>query len=139
MLAMRCGLPFWGLIGEVGLTPAFLCVSFLYAIHDGFRIAARLFPAAVLLSPDLNSLRSGSIVLALIQWPLYGWILGYCYTYRRRSPAVAAVVALLILQHVVLFFVAAARVNAWPVTMKLERNLLPEVAQHNNALQLTAR
>jgi hypothetical protein len=128
-----------GLISGVVVTPVFLYVSFMYAIHDGFRIAARLFPAAVLLSPDLNSLSVGTIVLALIQWPLYGLIFGYCYTNRRRSFAVAAVVALLILQHVVVCNVAAARVNALPITLKLERDLLPEVTQHNKVLPLTAR
>jgi hypothetical protein len=122
---VRHRLPLWlGLLIGVALTPVLLCVAFLYAIHDGFRIAAHLFPTAVLLSPDLGSLNVDAIALGLIQWPLYGLILGYSYTNHRRSLS-AIILAFLIVQHLLIGNVAAARVNAFPVRMKLERDLPP--------------
>ena len=122
---MKYKTPLWvGLIIGVVLTPVFLYLAFIYAIHDGFRIAARLFPTAVLLSPDLDGLRVATMVLAVLQWPLYGLILGYCFMKRRRSfsPIIAAFI---IIQHLVVGNIAGARVNELPARMKLERDLPP--------------
>lgn len=113
-----------GVLGGVLLTLIFLYISFAYAIHDGFRMAAYLFPITVWLSPDIDSLTSGTILLALIQWPLYGLIIGLYYKNRKHS-LWAAVVVCLIIQHLLLANVAAARVNALPVKFKLERDLAP--------------
>ena len=38
-----------GVLIGLGLSVCFAYLSFLYAIHDGFRVAAYLFPYAVLL------------------------------------------------------------------------------------------
>ena len=111
-----------GVLGGVFLTLIFLYISFAYAIHDGFRMAAYLFPLTVWLSPNLDSLTGGSILLALIQWPLYGLLIGLCYKNRGRS-LWAAIVVCLIVQHLLLAHAATVRVNALPVKFTLERDL----------------
>jgi hypothetical protein len=79
---------------------------------------------AVLLSPDIESLNVGAVALGVIQWPLYGLVLGYSYANRRRSLFIG-ILAFLIVQHLLIGNVAAARVNALPIRMKLERDLPP--------------
>src|SRR5690349_19974178 len=85
-------------LAGVSLTLIFLYISFAYAIHDGFRMAAYLFPVTVWLSPDIDSLTSSTILLALIQWPLYGFLIGLSYKYRGRS-FWASIVLCLLIQH----------------------------------------
>lgn len=102
---------------------ALLWISFITSIHDELRTAAFLFPVPVLLNPDLHSLNLGIVFLAVIQWPLYGLIIAWALSMRTKRLLLLLVVAFLIFQHIMVGFVARARVESVPVKMKLERDL----------------
>ena len=50
-----------GALLGLGLSFFLAWVSFIYAIHDGFRVAAYLFPYTVALSPEVTELSSISL------------------------------------------------------------------------------
>lgn len=107
-----------GVLIGMGLSVCFAYVSFLYAIHDGFRVAAYLFPHAVLLSRDLSEVSLLSLLVAVILWPLYGAILGSAIGAGRRR--LQLVVILLLIQHVGIGSLAWSRVNSKPVKVTVE-------------------
>lgn len=96
-------------------------VAFIYAIHDGFRVAAYLFPHAVFLSPNLDSLSLTSLTVAFILWPVYGAILGGSISKGARKWQLIA--ACLVIQHVAIGTLARIRVESQPVIMTLEEHL----------------
>ena|ERR1043166_978129 len=96
-------------------------VSFIYFIHDGFRVAAYLFPHAVLLSPDFDALSLTSLTVAFILWPVYGAILGGSVSSGRRRWQVIAVC--LLIEHIALGSIAWKRVDSQPVKITVgEKN-----------------
>jgi len=107
-----------GILIGLALSLGLACISFLYAIHDGFRVAAYCFPHAVLLSPDFNSVSLISLLVALILWPLYGAILGSSLARGRRT--LQLVLVCLLIQHVALGSFAWSRVDSKPVKVTLE-------------------
>jgi hypothetical protein len=102
-------------------------ISFLYAIHDGFRVAAYFFPHAVLLSPDIDSVSLVSLLVAFILWPLYGAILGSSLARGRRR--LQLVLVCLLIQHVALGSLAWSRVDSRPVTINENYNTLKNTSQ----------
>src|SRR5215510_3789079 len=96
-------------------------VSFIYAIHDGFRVAAYLFPHFVLLIPDISFLSLISLTVAFILWPFYGAILGGSISKGIRKWQLIA--ACLVIQHVAIGTLARIRVESQPVKITLEKKL----------------
>ncbi len=111
------------LIG-LSLSLVFLYISFITAIHDELRTAAYLFPIPVWINPDLHSLGIGDVLLAVIQWPLYGVFVALIC--KAKKSVAAFGMACLIVQHVLIGTVARAKVESVPVRMKLERDLPAE-------------
>lgn len=107
-----------GILAGLTLSLGLAYVSFLYAIHDGFRVAAYCFPHAVLLSPDISSVSLISLFVAFIQWPLYGAILGSALAHGRRT--LQLVLVCLLIQHVALGSVAWKRVDSRPAKYTLD-------------------
>src|ERR1700752_3209965 len=105
----RCTYVLFGVLIGLGLSVCLAYISFLYAIHDGFRVAAYLFPHAVFLSPDFSSLSVVSLLVAFILWPLYGVILGSSIAHGRRT--LQLVVICLLIQHIAIGSLAWARVD----------------------------
>ena len=107
------------------LSLSFLYFSFISSIHDGFRVAAALFPLPVLLSPEWDSITTLVIFLALIQWPLYALVGLVCFR-KRRHPLSAVILCVLIMQHILIGVLSRHRVESVPIKFKLERNLTEE-------------
>ena len=84
-------------------------ISILYATHDGFRVAAFLFPYGVIVSPSAHLLSILSVSLVLIQWPAYGALVGLSL---RRGWSSWRLVAILLLLHTIAVAVAGNRVGA---------------------------
>ena len=119
-MAMRSRQTYILVGGLIGLILSFCLagISFVYAIHDGFRVAAYFFPHAVFLSPNLASLSLTSLTIAFILWPVYGAILGGSITSGRRKWQLIAVC--LLIQHIALGSIAWKRVDSQPVKITLE-------------------
>ena len=89
----------WSITIGVLITPFLMYVSFVYSIHRGFGLPAYLFPYAVIASPTMQRVYAFSIVLASIQFPVYGIVAGaaespnssaclICSVKRRRASSV---------------------------------------------------
>jgi hypothetical protein len=109
-----------GILIGLTLSLCFAYISFLYSIHDGFRVAAYLFPHAVFLSPDFESLSLISLLAAFILWPLYGAILGRSIARGRRTLQLAVIC--LLIQHIAIGSLAWARVESKPVKVTLHES-----------------
>lgn len=116
----------FGVLIGLGLSVCFAYISFLYAIHDGFRVAAYLFPYAVLLSRDLSEVSLLSLSVALVLWPLYGAILGSAFGGGRRR--LQLVVIILLILHVGIGSLAWSRVNSKPVKVTVENTPRDQVS-----------
>jgi hypothetical protein len=100
------------------ITLCSLYAAFAYGIHDGFRIAGYLFPYAVLLSPTLDSVGILSVLLAVVQFPIYGFLLGFWW--RRRTRLVVCC-GLIVLAHCVAVVGAERAVESVPVRIMFDR------------------
>ena len=107
-----------GALLGLGLSFFLAWVSFIYAIHDGFRVASYLFPYTVLMSPDMTKLSVTSLLAALILWPLYGAILGG--TIKSGARKWQLIAACLVIQHVAVASLARMRVESLQVLVTLE-------------------
>ena len=113
---MSLSRPVWiGLIigGVVGA--AFFLLSFFtaFGICSDTSISESLFPFALIASPSLLDHALIALVLALIQYPLYGIILGVAWTQARvRKFIFVACLLVVFIGHVVAVEVATQRVKA---------------------------
>jgi hypothetical protein len=110
-----------GVLAGLALSLCLGYVSLIYAIHDGFRVAAYLFPYSVLLSPEMNSLSLVPIIVAFFQWPLYGAMLGI-YLHKSRTTVLRLLIVYLLIQHIAVGTIAWTRVNSLPVKIIYSRS-----------------
>ena len=108
-----------GVLLGFGLSFFLAWVSFIYAIHDGFLVAAYLFPYTVLISPAMTKLSLTSLLVALLLWPLYGAILGG--TIKRGARKWQLIAACLVIQHVTVASLARIRVESQPVISTIDQ------------------
>ena len=108
-----------GILSGLILFCCFAYIAFLYSIHDEFRIAAYLFPYAVFMSPGYNYLSFISVLIAFVQWPLYGAVLSLHL--KERRGITRAVVVVCLLTHVIIGTLAWARVNSAPVRIVISK------------------
>jgi hypothetical protein len=89
----------------------FLVFSFLtaFGICSDTAFAEVLFPYSLAADPTLNDHALFALVLALVQYPLYGVLLGYSFL-RKRGMLKVAIVGILIL-HIFAVGIAKSRVN----------------------------
>lgn len=108
--------PVWiGFIIGVGIGAASFLLSFFtaFGICSDTTIAESLFPFALIVSPSLFDHALIALALALIQYPIYGIVLGVAWTQTRfRKFLFAASLLVVLIGHVVSVGVANQRVNA---------------------------
>jgi hypothetical protein len=81
-----------------------------FSICSDTTIAALLFPYAVYADPNLYDRPLLVLLIALIQYPIYGVICGYIWT-RKRSMVKVIVLALFV-AHIIAIGGAASRIKA---------------------------
>jgi len=99
--------------GAVGVAIGllFFVLSFLlaFSICSDTTVAEVLFPFSLAADPTLNDHALVALVLALVQYPFYGVLLGYSFV-RKRNMLMVAIGVLLIL-HVFSVGIAQRRVS----------------------------
>jgi hypothetical protein len=103
-----------GLIGAVGGFCLLLFAFFTaFSICSDTSIAEVLFPFSLAADPTLDDLALVALLLALVQYPIYGVILGISWSIDRigKSRVMACALALLVI-HGIAIGVAKHRVNA---------------------------
>jgi hypothetical protein len=111
-----------GVVTGFLLSPVFFYLTFITAIHNGFRTGAYLFPLPVLISPEMNNIKVIALLLALLQWPLYGFVMALAFKSRTKLLA-PWLVGFLIVQHVLIGHIARRTVESVPVRIKYEEDL----------------
>ena len=94
----------------VGFLLLFLAFITAFSICSDTSIAEVLFPYALYADPTLNDRALLALLLALIQYPAYGLLIGYVW--MRRRPAVFACAVILFMAHAVAVVGAQHRVKA---------------------------
>ena len=103
------------IIGGVLATGGGFCLLFLafitaFSICSDTSLAEILFPYALYADPTLNDRALLALLLALVQYPAYGLVIGYVW--MRRRAAVWLCVLILFLAHVIAVGGAQYRVKA---------------------------
>jgi hypothetical protein len=104
-----------GLVVGTVIGAFFFLVSFftIFSICSDTSIAEVLFPYALIADPTLDKRALLALILALPQYPIYGAILGFIWSFdaERKRPFLAAVL-LLVIGHIAMARIANHRVAA---------------------------
>lgn len=113
----------WGALIGILMTPCLLYVAFVYSIHGGLDLAALLFPYAVIASPTMQAVTGFAMLLAAIQFPIYGIVVGTARPRGRRRWLYVG--ALVLVVHCAGAVVAYQRVTSAPLVKyaRLRSNL----------------
>jgi len=99
-----------GAVGvAIGLLVFVLSFLLAFSICSDTTVAEVLFPFSLAADPTLNDHALFALVLALVQYPFYGVLLGYSFV-RKRNMLMVAIGVLLIL-HVFSVGIAQRRVS----------------------------